>query len=66
MAVRLSGRQVDARLDHRLAAALCRQAGLDRRQDLRVAERKFLDVEAIEKGDVDRRHRFPLHLSQER
>src|SRR5260370_31684562 len=66
MAVRLSGRQVDARLDHRLAAALRRQAGLDRRQDLLVAERKLLAIEAIEKGYVDRRHPVPLPLSQGR
>jgi hypothetical protein len=62
MAVRLPGRQVDARLDHRLATALRRQAGLDRRQDLLVVERELLDVEAIEKGDVDWRHRFPLQI----
>ena len=60
VAVRLAGRQVDARLDHRLAAALRGEAGLDRRQDLVVGERQLLDIEAIEKGDVDRLHRLPL------
>src|SRR5277367_5988283 len=55
MAVRLPGRQGDARLDHGVAAALRRQAGLDGRQDLLVAQRQLLDIEAIEKGDVDRR-----------
>src|SRR5476651_1586156 len=45
-----------ARLDHGFAASLRAEAGLDRRQDLRVRERQLLDVEAIEKGDVDRLH----------
>jgi hypothetical protein len=50
--------EVHARLDHRLAAPLRGELRLDRGEDLVVRHRQRLDVEAVEVGDVDRRHRF--------
>jgi len=48
--------EMHARLDHRLAAPLRSQARLDRRQDLVVGDPELFDVEAVQIGDVDRRH----------
>ena len=45
-----------ARLDYRLAAALARKARLGRAQDLIISKLEFFDIEAIEIGEVDRRH----------
>src|SRR6185295_12444020 len=50
------GLEMHARLDHGLAAALRREAGLDGGEDLVIGDGEFFDVEAIEVGDVDRRH----------
>ena len=50
-----AGLEMHARLDHRLAAALAGKARLNRRQDFIVGDLEFLDIEAVEIGDVDRR-----------
>ena len=55
MAVGDPGFEMNARLDHRFAPALTGKACLDGRQDFLVGDLEFLDIEAVEIGDVDRR-----------
>ena len=43
-----SGHEMHARLDHRLAAALRDEAGLDRGEDLVVGQRERRDVRPVE------------------
>jgi len=47
---------VDARLNHRFAPALRQQAGLDRIQDLVVAECQTIDVGPIQVDEADLGH----------
>jgi len=56
MAVGHAGLEMDARFDDRIAAPLRRQARLDRGQDFLVGDLELLDIEAVQIGDIDRRH----------
>jgi len=49
-----AGFEVNARFDHRLAPALAGQARFNGGQDLFIGDLEFVDVEAIEIGDIDR------------
>jgi len=51
------GAQVDARLDHRLAAPLSVQPALDRAQDQLIGRREPGDIGTVQVGQLD-----PLHV----
>src|SRR5260370_25664764 len=50
-----AGLEVNAGFDHRFAPALTGEAGFDGRQYLVVGDLEFVDIEAVEIGDIDRR-----------
>src|SRR5260221_7612798 len=55
MAVGHAGLEMYAGFDHGFAPALTGEARFDRRQDFVVGDLEFVDVEAVEIGDVERR-----------
>jgi hypothetical protein len=53
--VRDTGFEMNAGFDHGFAPTLTGEAAFHRRQDLVVGDLEFVDIEAVEIGDIDRR-----------